>query len=300
MISTVLQIGGVGQVRTSGYAIQIYRKTAIQFGLDRHHRLNRHEKEHSMNTGGLLEQVVEAHGGRSRWQTVESIEASLSSGGFAFASRLQPFALLGLKIRVNPHGCQVVLEGFCRDDCRGIWTPNHVQIRNANDVLVCERQEPRKQFRRWVKQFRWDKLDILYFAGYALWNYLSFPFVLDLPGVVVAEKESANAQASSQLVASFPLSVPTHSATQSFHLDASHLLVRHDYTADVIGSWAHAANCCLASERVDGLRFYTRRKVYPLLRQRTVLSFPILVWIELDDIKVKMAESPAPPALHFE
>ena len=66
-------------------------------------------------------------------------------------------------------------------------------------------------------------------------------------------------------------------------LDAAGLLRRHDYTADVIGGWATAANRCLASEVVDDLRFYTRRLVTPRFGDHLVLPGPTLVWIELDD-----------------
>lgn len=243
-----------------------------------------------MQTCALYEDTLEAHGGRSRWQAVECIEASLSSGGFAFASKFQGSALHGLKIEVYPHARRVVLNNFCQPGWRGIWTADLVQIRDDNDTLFGERRKPRAQFQRMVKQIRWDKLDILYFAGYALWNYLSFPFLLDLPGVTVTDPQD-HAQGLRRLEARFDPAVPTHSAIQSFHVNASCQLVRHDYIADVIGTWAKAANCCLASEQIAGLRFYTRRKVYPLMGRHMVLPLPTLVWIELDDLRVTNSQN---------
>jgi hypothetical protein len=240
-----------------------------------------------MTTEESVDEVMEAHGGRDRWKKLEVIEASLSSGGFAFASRFQSFAPRDLNISVNPHTQRVLLKHFCGEGCSGIWTPTHVQIKDGSDLLLWERHDPRAQFGRLLKKVRWDKLDILYFAGYALWNYLSFPFILDLPGVSVTEAAPINTRSSNGLIATFDYSAPTHSATQSF--SASRHLVQHDYTADVIGSWATAANCCLASEQVGGFRFYTRRKVYSLIGKRTVMPFPRLVWIELNDINVVMA-----------
>ncbi len=128
-----------------------------------------------MTTEELVDEVMEEHGGRTRWKELEVIEASLSSGGFAFASRLQPFALRHLKLSVNPHARRVTLRDFSREGWLGIWTPTHVQIRDDNDSPVSERHEPRAQFGRLLNKVRWDKLDILYFAGYALWNYCRFP-----------------------------------------------------------------------------------------------------------------------------
>src|SRR5271166_6045857 len=138
-----------------------------------------------MARSGLLDQVIEVHGGRARWQSVEVIKASLSSGGLAFASRLQPFALRNLEIAVRPHLRQVELKNYVRAGWRGIWRPTQVQILNGDGALICERRNPRSQFGHFIKKLRWNKLDMLYFAGYALWNYLSFPFLLEAPGVEI-------------------------------------------------------------------------------------------------------------------
>ena len=54
----------------------------------------------------------------------------------------------------------------------------------------------------------------------------------------------------------------------------------------MIGAYATAANFCLASVEVGGLRFYTRRKVYPRLGPGAVVRFPTLVGIEIDDVQV--------------
>jgi hypothetical protein len=233
-----------------------------------------------MKPNDLLEQVLEAHGGRQRWQALEYIEADFSSGGFAFSLHQQPWTLQGLKISVHPHAQRVVLQDFVHPGWSGVWTPNQVQILDDTGAVVAQRQDPRSAFSRIDKQVRWNKLDILYFAGYALWNYLGFPFILELPGVTLGNTDSR------QLQARFAPSVPTHSAMQTFHIDDSGLLTRHDYTADVIGKWANAANFCLASEVVDGMRFYTRRRVLPRFGTQTVLPFPTLVWIEIDAIRL--------------
>jgi hypothetical protein len=240
-----------------------------------------------MKPNDLLEQVLEAHGGRQRWQALECIEADFSSGGLAFSLHLQPWALRNLKIRVQPHARRVVLRDFMHPGWSGVWTPDLVQILDAGGVVVAQRQDPRSAFSRIDKQVRWNKLDILYFAGYALWNYLSFPFILEASGVSLSETESNTRE----LRARFDSSVPTHSEVQSFHVDASGLLTRHDYTADVIGKWANVANFCLASELVDGLRFYTRRRVLPRFGTQTVLPFPTLVWIEIDAIRLISAQA---------
>lgn len=240
-----------------------------------------------MSAQQLLDDVIAAHGGRERWKSVTAIEASLSSGGFAFTSHCQPTALRSLEICVTPHERQVVFGNFGRPGWSGHFAPDLVAIRDGEGRLVGERNEPRKNFRKPIKNVVWDKLDILYFAGYAIWNYFSFPYLLEEPGAAVSLPTAADTGRGDRLVVDFAPTVPTHSPRQLFHFDEDLLLTRHDYTADVIGGWATAANCILGSEVVSGLRFYTRRKVFPRMgRRQTLLPLPLLVWIEIDDLAV--------------
>lgn len=250
--------------------------------------MGRHENDGSVCPASLLEKSIAAHGGRARWAEVMAIDFDLSSAGLAFSLHFQGDALLNVRARVFPHDRRVELRNYGEPGGLGVWTPEQVWLEDRRGGRLAERQAPRDEFRRWSKQFRWDRLDMLYFAGYALWNYLSFPFLLASPGVELlgAHPESGGGW---RLTARFGGGVPTHSAVQSFYLDAHGLLSRHDYTADVIGSWAAAANFCQASTIVDGLRFYTRRQVFPRLGVGRVLPLPILVWIEMDDMRLELS-----------
>jgi hypothetical protein len=240
----------------------------------------------SPDAARLLQSAMNAHGGLARWQRVAHIEASLSSWGLAFTLKGQGQALKNLRIRVQPDPPAVVLLGFGGKGGSGQWTPERVTMFDDAGQLLAQRDNPYAAFFTWRKRLSWDQLDILYFAGKALWNYLCFPFYLGLPGVVLTQQGPQQEQGLYCLAASFAPSVPSHSAEERFHLDRSGLLVRHDYTATVIGDWAVAANRCLASETVSGLRFYTRRRVTPRLGRHRVLPLPMLVAIELKDIVV--------------
>ena len=240
-----------------------------------------------MTPAELLNETIEGHGGRERWSRVRAIRAALSSGGLAFQSRCQPNALKGLQIEVRPHDVAVTLKDFVRPGWRGVWTPARAAIYDDSGGLIEERRDPRRHFGGAVQQVYWDKLDILTFAGCALWNYLSFPFLLEAKAVELIGAEVPSEAGVQKLDARFGPDVPTHSARQSFFIDAARRLVRHDYTAEPIGSWATGANLCLESEVVAGIRFYTRRKVFPRLGpHNTIVRFPTLVWIELDDVRV--------------
>jgi hypothetical protein len=240
----------------------------------------------------LLEEVIAAHGGADRWRRAEAIEGAFSSGGLAFASRLQPFALRGLRVSVAPHRRVLGLTDYCKPGWQGIWTPDKVEIRDTGDRTVASRSSPRASLMRASRKLFWDKLDLLYFAGYALWNYLSFPFLLLEPGVSPVDGGTTGETGQRWLKVRFDEALPTHSPVQVFHFDRSGLLLRHDYTADVIGRFAAAANFCGRSESIDGLRFYTRRRVLPRLPGGRVLAAPTLVWIRLDGLAVRDARTP--------
>lgn len=234
----------------------------------------------------LLAEIVSGHGGLDQWRSVRMIEADFSAGGFAFAARCQPFALSNLRVSIMPHSRRLVLSDYCHPGWRGFWTTNSVEIRNADNRMVVKRLEPRREFSGLRRQLWWDKLDLLYFTGYALWNYLTFPFILLERGVTVVHCENMDGDAMKRLAVRFNEQLPTHSEYQEFHINENGLLIRHDYIADVIGSLASAANFCLASEIIDGFRFYTRREVYPRIGGDIVLPWPKLVGIELNDLRI--------------
>ena len=85
----------------------------------------------------------------------------------------------------------------------------------------------------------------------------------------------------------FPPDLDTHSAHQTFYVDVSGLIRRHDYTAEVVGGWARAAHRLSEHRQVDGLAFPTRRRVRPIGVRNRALPGPTLVWIELDALAVQ-------------
>jgi hypothetical protein len=69
-------------------------------------------------------------------------------------------------------------------------------------------------------------------------------------------------------------------------VDGEGRLRRHDYTAEVIGSYARAAHYSEDHRWVDGLLVPHRRRVYPRRRDGRPLGFPTLIWIDIDAVTV--------------
>jgi hypothetical protein len=240
----------------------------------------------------LLDEVLEAHGGLERWRTARTVRAQVRSGGFLIRTRVpgNRFADFGLTVEV--HHPRVMFDPFPKNGQRGIFERGRVRIETDAGDLVASRDDPRSAFfgRAGLRRnLRWDALDSTYFAGYAMWNYLTTPLLLTREGVEVSDADAWEEEGEKwrRLEVSFPESLDTHSRRQTFYFDAQGLLRRHDYVAEVVGRWARAAHYCADHARADGLLFPTRRWVRPIRPGNRSLPFPTLVWLELSELQVE-------------
>lgn len=224
----------------------------------------------------LCERVLAAYGGRPRWQAASAVEAQVSASGWAFRLKLQPpdrnirvQAAIGGKpgARYAPagrHGEIAVLEG------------QHIRLEDSSGALVAERDDPKRFFPYGRRALWWDQLDRTYFSAYALWNYLTFPALMLRSDIQWTELPGA------RMEAVFPASIPTHSARQVFYFDPeTGLLLRHDYTAEVFGSWARAANVVLEHGSWEGIPFPSHRRVTPVGAGERPMAAPVLVDIHV-------------------
>ncbi len=235
----------------------------------------------------LAELAIEAHGGLRRWQRDPEVTVRLSSGGFAFASKLQGHAVRDVVARVATSTQQVVFEPYPSGGSRGsLDAHGQVRIADQRGVTLQERREPRRAFGDLRHKLWWDRLDILYFGTYAIWTYLSSPFVFAGDGFGLRELEPWSEQGETwrRLAVTFPAHLQTHSREQVFYIDAAGLIRRHDYTAEPFGQWARAAHYCFDHSSFDGLILPTRRLVYPRRGDNHPRSHPRLVWIELSEV----------------
>jgi hypothetical protein len=102
---------------------------------------------------GLLEEVLEAHGGAERWARVDEVGLRARAGGFALVSKARPSLFAECVARISTPRSPLRLP---RRPDRAVGPPPH----------------------------------ILYFAGYGLWGYLNQPFLFARPGVEARELDS--------------------------------------------------------------------------------------------------------------
>jgi hypothetical protein len=239
----------------------------------------------------LLDEVLEAHGGLERWNAAGSVQARVRSGGFLVRSRMPGNRFADYAVTVEIAEPRTVMDPFPEPSRRAVFDHGAARIEGHGGEVIASRGDPRPAFSGLSglrRNLRWDPLDCAYFVGYAMWNYLAFPHLLTGPGFEVSEGETwdEDGQRWRRLEVRFPDRLDTHSARQTLYFDERGLLRRHDYVAEVVGRWAHAAHYCAEHAEAGGLRFPTRRWVRPIGPRNRSLPFPTLVWLELSDLRV--------------
>jgi len=235
----------------------------------------------------LLQRVLEAHGGLERWQRVGELAVHHRSGGVAFAAKLQGRTLAPRVARISTRAQHAVFDPY-PPGAYGVFDQGAVSIETDRGERIAHRLDPRSQLHKPRHTLWWDKLDLLYFIGSALWNYLSAPFVFTSPGFELRRLEpwTEGSEVWSRLAVTFPAELHTHSRTQVFYFDAGGLLRRLDYTAEEFGQWAVAAHYCSEHREFGGLKFPTRRRVFLRRRDGRPRPYPLLIWIDIEAVDI--------------
>ena len=236
----------------------------------------------------LLSEVLESYGGLARWRMFSSLSATIVTGG-------EFWGFKGLVQDADPRGMTVALRGewgsvepFGDPNWRTDFTPERIAIVARDGSTIAERTQPRAAFAGHTQTTPWDPLHRAYFNGYALWTYMTTPFVLAEPGFAVSEigPVKANDETWRGLRAKFPDSIATHSREQDFYFGPDGLLRRHDYHVDVAGGFA-AVQLVSDFVEVQGLRFPTRRRAYQRGDDLRPKLNPLMVSIDISDFVLR-------------
>jgi hypothetical protein len=209
--------------------------------------------------------VLDAAGGLDRFNKIQSIEAVADLSGSFWAKKGYPNRTLCTGY-VDTKQPRIVLHniGAHLDEphLRWIWTPKYLSVERPDGAVVLSRKDPFKHFEGHVIDTPWDDLDLLYFRGYALWNYIMTPFYFTWPGFSTRELEphKENGQTWRVLKVTYPEDLPTHCQVQKFYYDERFILRRLDYTVDVITDSGHVAHYVYDDRKVDGIVFPTLRR----------------------------------------
>jgi len=233
----------------------------------------------------LLDEVLDAHGGLDHWRQFSQVQATIVTGGGLWAIKGQPQDPSPRRMTAALDREWASLRPFGADDQRTAFTPERVAIEKLDGTVVSERFNPRESFAGHELETPWDPLQRAYFNGYALWTYLTTPFLLTLDGVSVREIASVDddGQTWAGLQAQFPPDIATHSSLQEFYFGDDRLLRRHDYRVDVAGAFP-AVQYMHGIVEADGIKMPSKRRAYRADANGDAMRDQLMVAIDFSDV----------------
>jgi hypothetical protein len=233
----------------------------------------------------LLADVLAAYGGSDRWRGYREATATITSGGEFFALKGMPQDPAPRRMRVALHEQWASAHPFGAADQRSDFTPDRVAIEKLTGEVVAERSDPRALFAGHGLATPWNPLQRAAFNGYALWTYLTTPFLLAMPGFTVTETEPLEVEDETWrgLQARFPSQIMGHSPEQQFYFGPDHLLRRHDYRVDIAGGF-RGVHYVYDHEEFGGIRVPTRRRAYQADEQNRPILDRVMVCIDILDV----------------
>jgi len=232
----------------------------------------------------LLKLAIEAQGGLNAWNKLESLQANVSIGGALWDQKQLRGLFKNVRIELKLRHQHVVthLVGLAE---RIVFTPNQISLETESGRFLDTRIDPRSAFAGQSADSKWDKLHAGYFCSYALWGYLTTPFLYTYPGFQVQEIEPwhEDGERWRVLQVSFPGEYAAHTRTQYSYFGEDGLLRRHLYTVDVLGG-AQGANYASEYRTVGGVMLSNRRRVVAYDTARQKVPEPVLISIDLTEI----------------
>jgi hypothetical protein len=183
----------------------------------------------------LLATTIKAHGGQDRWNQLNTVSARLTQGGALWALKGQEGVLDSVVVTANLHDERVSHRPFGAPDRRSAFTPGRVAIETEDGTVLESLDQPRASFAGHTAETPWNALQLAYFAGAAMWTYLTQPFSFTLPGFRMTELDpwEEAGQLWRRLLVAWPSHLATHSTEQTLYLSPDGLLVRHDYDVEI-------------------------------------------------------------------
>jgi hypothetical protein len=234
---------------------------------------------------GLLDTVIEAHGGLKRWNQLDMISVRLAEGGALWALKGQPGVVDDVFVRANLHEERVSHHPFGAPDRRSAFTPEKVAIETTSGDVVESMEQPRASFAGHTLESPWTILQLAYFVGTAMWTYLTQPFTFALLGFETSELDPWQEADEEwrRLHVVWPSHFATHSTEQTLYFGADGLVRRHDYDVEIQGGTGGAHFMSDYTE-VAGISLPTKHRIFPRGPDSRALSEPLLVSIDVSEI----------------
>ena len=236
----------------------------------------------------LLDYAVEAHGGLKRWNELETVSARLIQGGVTWEMKGQKGVLDDVFVTASLHEERVSHHPFGAVGLRSVFTPGRVVIENddgAGRTVVEALDQPRASFAGHTLQTPWTTPQLAYFAGTAMWAYLTQPFTFTRPGFETAELEpwQENGEQWRRLRVTWPDNLAFLSTVLTIYVGDDGLIRREDYDVDILAGSA-GAHYMSGYTQVAGITLPTEHRIFARTPEGQAVTEPLLVSIDLSEI----------------
>ncbi|EHR04853.1 hypothetical protein [Bradyrhizobium sp. WSM471] len=229
----------------------------------------------------LLDDVIDASGGMARWNSLSRFTLHLSVAGTLFSSTGHASEFKDVTAEGSTRTQSVRFTGITGGEHSGSFQPDAITIESLEGEILRTWRNPSLAFTEAGSPTLVDELHLVFFCGVAIWNYLTNPFLLAQPDVVVEELPTwqENNESWRRLRAQFPPGLITLAPEQIFYFDDNALQRRTDH--DLFGmkvahySWAH--------DSFGGIVVPTLRRAQTLRPDGTVVAKPVLMDVEIFD-----------------
>ncbi|SIS97490.1 hypothetical protein SAMN05421788_102428 [Filimonas lacunae] len=234
----------------------------------------------------LVNLVLNAHGGVTRWNQLHTVTAHLSIGGVTWPTKGHPGVLDDIVFTANLHAPFDSWTNVQAKEEKTSFNGRDVAIINSKGAITESLLNARDSFAGHELTTPWNRMQLVYFVSYATWNYLTTPFLFSTPGFHFLEMDPWQEQGETwrRLQVIFPDHVPTHSKKQVFYFSQEGLLKRHDYWPEVLGNNS-ATHYYSDYKEFNGIKAPTKHRIYPLNdADGSFYPEPLLVSLDIFDI----------------
>lgn len=233
----------------------------------------------------LATHIIDAHGGLEQWRKFKTVKAHLIQGGALWMLKGKAGVLDDTWVTIDLTREHASHAPFGDASRKSSFTPGKVALLSDAGSVLEELDQPRASFAGHTLETPWNDLQLAYFAGCAMWTYLTMPFLLASPGVETEEIEAVveNGETLRRLRVRFPADIATHSTTQTLYVDESGLIKRHNYDVEIAGN-TPGAHFISDYTEVSGIKIPTKRRIFPRGEDGKAMTEPLVVSIDLDQI----------------
>jgi hypothetical protein len=213
----------------------------------------------------FLDDAIERHGGWTAWDNLGPLRLQLVglSGLIRWVKGVDRVSAMPRVFVVDPKAQRTEFPDFPRPGLTTVYEGGHLLTRDRSGRTIEDRARYRAKFDSPLARMqRWSELDVAYFVGYSQANYHSYPFVLPALNLVKYRRESRSRTMWHVLTLEYPSGYESHNRRQTFRFDATGLLRRVDYRAEVTGPGPTAAAHYEDYAAIGGVMYPRRRRVF--------------------------------------